>query len=212
MADDLARLLAEIRACRVCADRPRGAPLPHTPRPVVRAAATARIAICGQAPGTRVHASGVPFLDPSGDRLRAWTAMTHDEFYDEARVAIVPMGFCFPGLDAHGSDLPPRRECAPLWRARLLAALPRVELILLVGSYAQRWHLPEARSQSMTEVVRGWRVLIERSDRPRLVPLPHPSWRNNAWVKRNPWFEAELLPVLRAEVRETLAYRKRRTR
>jgi uracil-DNA glycosylase len=212
MADALDRLLAEIRACRVCADAPAGAPLPHAPRPVLRAAATARIAICGQAPGTRVHASGVPFLDPSGDRLRQWTGLTMEEFYDEARVAIVPMGFCFPGLDAHGSDLPPRRECAPLWRARVLAALPNVELMLLVGSYAQRWHVPEARRQSMTEVVAGWRTLIERPGLPRLVPLPHPSWRNNAWVKRNPWFEEGLLPVLRAEVRAGLAQRKRRTR
>ena len=157
MAKGLAGLLAEIRACRRCVEAPIGAPLGHQPRPVIRAAVTARVAICGQAPGTRVHDSGVPFLDPSGDRLRAWMGVTSDEFYDERLVAIVPMGFCFPGLDAHGSDLPPRRECAPLWRARVLEALPRVELMLLVGSYAQRWHLPEARRASMTEVVHGWR-------------------------------------------------------
>lgn len=205
MDDDLVRLLAEIRSCRICRDQPIGAALPHAPRPIVRAAVSARMAICGQAPGTRVHASGVPFLDPSGDRLRAWTVMSMDEFYDETRVAIVPMGFCFPGLDTHGSDLPPRRECAPLWRARVLAALPNVQLILLVGTYAQRWHLPEVRRQSMTEVVAGWRTRLERPGLPRFVPLPHPSWRNNAWVKRNPWFETELLPELRAQVRAALS-------
>ena len=133
MADDLARLLAEIRACRVCVEQPTGAPLPHAPRPVLRAAGSARIAICGQAPGTRVHASGVPFLDPSGDRLRGWMGVSPEEFYDEERVAIVPMGFCFPGLDGSGSDLPPRRECAPLWRERVLAALPDIQLLLPAG-------------------------------------------------------------------------------
>ncbi len=204
MAKGLARLLAEIRACRRCVEAPIGAPLGHQPRPVIRAALTARVAICGQAPGTRVHDSGVPFLDPSGDRLRAWMGVTSDEFYNERLVAIVPMGFCFPGLDAHGSDLPPRRECAPLWRARVLEALPRVELMLLVGNYAQRWHLPETRRASMTEVVHGWLALAERPGEPRLLPLPHPSWRNNAWIKRNPWFETELLPVLRVQVREAI--------
>ena len=143
MADRLEALLGEIRACRVCVEQPRGKALPHEPRPVVRARRVRGIAICGQAPGTRVHASGIPFLDPSGDRLRAWMGVTPEAFYDEDRVAIVPMGFCFPGLDAHGSDLPPRRECAPLWRPRLLAELPRVRLVLAVGGYAQRWHIAE---------------------------------------------------------------------
>ena len=207
MADDLARLLAEIRACRVCVEQPRGAPLPHAPRPVLRAAASARIAICGQAPGTRVHASGVPFLDPSVDRLRGWMGVSPEEFYDETRVAIVPMGFCFPGLDSAGSDRPPRRECAPLWRERVLAALPRLELVLLVGSYAQHWHVPATRRSSMTDTVRGWRQIADVPDAPRLIPLPHPSWRNNAWIKRNPWFEEELLPVLRADVRRLLDLR-----
>lgn len=207
MAEQIDRLLAEIRACRKCMVAPIGRPLPHEPRPVLRASATARLAVVGQAPGSRVHASGVPFLDPSGDRLRDWMAVTPGEFYDERRVAIVPMGFCFPGLDAHGSDLPPRRECAPLWRQRLMAGLPAVELALVVGSYAQRWHLPEARREPMTEVVRRWRDWLEpvRDGRPAVLPVPHPSWRNNSWVKRHPWFETELLPELRARVRHLLA-------
>ena len=142
---DLDALVADIRACRHCRDHPDGPPLPHEPRPVLRVSATARIGIFSQAPGTRVHASGTPFTDPSGVRLRAWMGVTDDEFYDASRIAIVPMGFCFPGLDAKGGDLPPRRECAPLWRARLLAALPAIELVLLVGQYAQRWHLGRRR-------------------------------------------------------------------
>jgi uracil-DNA glycosylase len=205
-ADALSRLLAEIRACRVCVEQPRRTPLPHEPRPVLRARSSARIAVFSQAPGTRVHAAGLPFADPSGDRLRAWMGVTPDEFYDEARVAFVPMGFCFPGLDPHGSDLPPRVECAPLWRERVIAGLTRVELVLLVGTYAQRWHLPSARKQSMSEVVRGWRH-VEAASAPtgsRVIPLPHPSWRNNAWVKRHAWFEAELIPELRREVRRLL--------
>ena len=141
----LAALLAEIRACRICRDTPAGAALPHEPRPVVRLSSTARLCLCGQAPGTRVHASGRPFTDPSGDRLRDWLGVTPDEFYDEARVAIVPMGFCFPGLDANGADLPPRRECAPAWRQRLFEALPSFELVVLIGAYAQKWHLGRFR-------------------------------------------------------------------
>jgi uracil-DNA glycosylase len=204
MVEDLEGLLSEIRACRRCVEAPIGRPLPHEPRPVLRASVTARLAVCSQAPGTRVHASGVPFLDASGDRLRDWMGVRPDEFYDVQRVAIVPMGFCFPGLDENGGDLPPRRECAPLWRDRVLAALPRLKLVLLVGTYAQRWHLAEARDGSMTEVVRSWRALLRQKRLPRYLPLPHPSWRNNAWVKRNPWFECELLPVLRREVRKLL--------
>lgn len=205
MAEDLARLLAEIRACRVCVERPTGRPLAHEPRPVLRVASTARIAVCSQAPGTRVHASGTPFTDASGDRLRAWMGVTPEEFYDQARVAFVPMGFCFPGLDAHGSDLPPRKECAPLWRSRVMALLPRVELMLLVGSYAQRWHLSQARRDTLTDTVARWREIAAAGPGARHVPLPHPSWRNTAWVKRHPWFEAELLPALRADVRRLLA-------
>lgn len=201
---DLQRLLAEIRACRVCVDAPRGRPLGHEPRPVLRASRTARLAVFSQAPGTRVHQSGVPFTDPSGDRLREWMAVTPEEFYDETRIAIVPMGFCFPGLDAQGSDLPPRPECAPLWRQRVMDSLESVELVLLVGSYAQRWHLPEARGRSMSDVVADWRRHERGQDGRRYVPLPHPSWRNNAWIKRHPWFETELLPHLRTFVRGLL--------
>jgi uracil-DNA glycosylase len=188
----------------VCRDTPQGVRLPHEPKPVLRVSSTARIAVCGQAPGTRVHASGVPFTDPSGVRLRAWMGVSEDEFYDVRRVAVVPMGFCFPGQDAAGGDLPPRKECAPLWRARVFAELPHVKLILLVGLYTQRWHLPGRAGRSLTETVAAWRSIFECSARPRLLPLPHPSWRNNAWVKKHPWFEAELLPVLRGEVRRLL--------
>lgn len=167
----------------------------------------ARLAITGQAPGTRVHASGRPFTDPSGDRLRAWLGIGEDVFYDERRVAIVPMGFCFPGLDAKGGDLPPRRECAKTWRALVLAELANVELLLLVGQYAQRWHLARghARGLSLTQTVKDWRRILEQTTGPRLLPLPHPSWRNNAWLKANPWFESELLPVLRGEVQRLTA-------
>ena len=204
-ADELARIAAQIRACRICAERPEGKPLPHAPRPVLRVSATARIAVAGQAPGTRVHQSGVPFTDPSGDRLREWMGLSLAEFYDAERVAIVPMGFCFPGLDAKGGDLPPRRECAPAWRRRLLAAMPQLELVLAVGQYAHWWHF-EGRRLPVTETVRrsagtlATRGGAEASATPRCLPLPHPSWRNNAWIKVNPWFEADVLPHLRAEV------------
>lgn len=198
------RLLTNIRSCRVCAEAPLRTPLPHEPRPVLRASQTARLAVCGQAPGTRVHASGIPFSDPSGDRLRAWMAVTPQEFYDEARLAIIPMGFCFPGQDAKGGDLPPRAECAKLWHPTLFEALPQLELVLAVGSYAQRWHLGAEAGDSLEETMVEWRKHLRRKARPRLLPLPHPSWRNNAWLKRNPWFEEELLPVLRHEVRALL--------
>lgn len=202
MASALERLVGEIRSCRVCADHPKGRPLPHEPRPVLRVSRTARLAIAGQAPGTRVHASGKPFTDPSGARLRDWMGVTADEFYDVSRVAIIPMGFCFPGLDAAGGDLPPRPECAPLWRARLMSLMPRLELILLVGLYAQRWHI--GTKGSLTETVGDWPALAAHEAKPRCFPLPHPSWRNNAWLKKNPWFEADLLPELRSDVRGLL--------
>ncbi len=184
------RLLKDIRACRLCA-----AHLPHEPRPVLRAKPAARLVIAGQAPGTRVHASGMPFTDPSGDRLRDWLGVDKDRFYDEKRIAIVPMGFCFPGLDAKGGDLPPRKECAPAWREQVFANLKRVELTVLVGSYAQGWHLKGRTKPTLTETVKAWREYG-----PAFVPLPHPSWRNNAWIKKNPWFEEELLPHLRRRV------------
>ncbi|MDX2158918.1 MAG: uracil-DNA glycosylase family protein [Hyphomicrobiaceae bacterium] len=204
--DGLEALLAEIRACRLCRDTPRGKPLPHEPRPVLRVSSSARLAIAGQAPGTRVHKSGVPFTDPSGDRLRQWMGVDEAEFYDVSRIAVIPMGFCFPGLDAKGGDLPPRRECAPRWRARLLAELPRLELILLAGQYAQRWHLCDtsAAGFNVTRSVQHWRQILARNEPPRVFPLPHPSWRNNAWIKANPWFEADALPALRLEVRRLI--------
>jgi uracil-DNA glycosylase len=201
---ELGRLGRQIRACRICIDSPQGAPLPHLPRPVLRESATARICISSQAPGVRVHASGVPFTDPSGDRLRAWLGLGHEQFYDQSRIAIVPMGFCFPGQDPAGGDLPPRPECARTWHERLFAAMPQLELILAVGSHAQRWHLGAAAGRSMTDTVRSWRTRLESPIRPRRVPLPHPSWRNNAWLTANPWFERELLPALRRELERLL--------
>jgi uracil-DNA glycosylase len=199
-ARELERLMAEIRACRICRDTAQGPPLPHEPRPVLRPSATARLMISSQAPGARVHASGVPFSDASGDRLRAWLGLSPQEFYDQRRIAIVPMGFCFPGHDAAGGDLPPRRECAATWHQRLFAAMPQLELILAVGGYAQRWHLGTAAAAGMTAAVQGWREPLASSLRPRRLALPHPSWRNNAWLTANPWFEQDLLPRLRQEV------------
>jgi uracil-DNA glycosylase len=203
-ARDLQRLLGEIGACRICRDDALGRPLPHEPRPVLRPSATARLCIASQAPGVRVHASGVPFSDASGDRLRAWLGLKPEEFYDQRRIAIVPMGFCFPGHDAAGGDLPPRRECVATWHARLFAAMPQLELILAVGSYAQRWHLGATAVAGMTPAVMAWREPLASTTRPRRLALPHPSWRNNAWLAANPWFEQDLLPRLRAEVRRLL--------
>jgi uracil-DNA glycosylase len=159
---------------------------------------TARILIAGQAPGVRVHRSGRPFTDPSGDRLRAWLGLTPDQFYDASRIAIVAMGFCFPGLSDKGADLPPRRECAPAWRHNLMAALPQIELVLAVGRYAQEWHMPAIVKPSLTATLAAWREGLELT--PPVMPLPHPSWRNNGWLKANPWFEAEVLPELRARM------------
>ncbi|HSD91546.1 MAG TPA: uracil-DNA glycosylase family protein [Methyloceanibacter sp.] len=201
---ELEGVLAAIRACRHCIDTPQGKPLPHEPRPVLRASHTARLAVCSQAPGTKVHLSGTPFTDASGDRLRGWMGVTPEEFYDEARVAIVPMGFCFPGQDEKGADLPPRKECARLWHKQLFAALPQLELVLAVGSYAQFFHLGDAAGASLQQTMLAWRKHLRRQARPRVLPLPHPSWRNNKWLTDNPWFERELLPVLRREVRRLL--------
>ena len=171
---------------------------------MLRVSRTARLAVCSQAPGTRVHASGIPFTDASGDRLRDWMGVEPQEFYDEARVAIIPMGFCFPGQDANGGDLPPRAECAKLWHPTLFARLPQLELVLAVGSYSQRWHLGLDAKAGLQATMLDWRKHLRRKGRPRVLPLPHPSWRNNAWLTRNPWFEDELLPVLRREVRRLL--------
>jgi uracil-DNA glycosylase len=155
--------------------------------------------IAGQAPGVRVHASGLPFDDPSGERLRSWLGIGRELFYDRRRLAIVPMGFCFPGYDANGSDLPPRRECAGHWRDRVMAGLPLIETIVCLGQYAQAWHMRPFCRATLTETVRRWREPFG-SLFPKVLPLPHPSWRNSGWLNRNPWFEAEILPVLRSEV------------
>jgi len=206
-AEDVAALSAAIAACRICRDAPAKGPedrLPHEPRPIAVLSSTGRILIAGQAPGLRVHDSGLPFNDASGDRLREWMGVTREEFYNSDTFAIVPMGFCFPGYDAHGSDLPPRRECAPFWRSRIIAAMPQVELVLAIGHYAQAWHLGAAKAKSMTETVRDWRRYLGRNAAPAVLPLPHPSWRNTGWLKRNPWFSDEVLPELRKRVK-TLA-------
>lgn len=194
MTPDLAQTLAEIRACRVCAPH-----LPREPRPIIRASTTARLLIIAQAPGTRVHETGLSFNDRSGDRLRDWLGLDRDAFYDESRVAIMGMGFCYPGVDRHGGDLPPRPECAPLWHPRVLPLLPSVALTLLIGLHTHRLYLPGGGSLSVTERVAGW-----RDHPPDRFVLPHPSWRNTGWLKRNPWFGDELLPVLRERVRAVL--------
>lgn len=201
MTSELDRLTREIRACRICVEHPLSRPLPHEPRPVVVVSTTARILIASQAPGTRVHASGLPFDDRSGDRLRDWLGVTREQFYDPVNFAIVPMGFCFPGQDAKGGDLPPRRECAPEWRKPLLELMPQIDLVLAIGVYAQSWHMGSLRRGSLTETVMDWRNALRETN---VLPLPHPSWRNTAWLKKNPWFEAELLPVLRSEIRHRL--------
>jgi uracil-DNA glycosylase len=204
MSVELDRLTERIRACRICVDNPVGKPLPHKPRPVVVASDTARVLIASQAPGTKVHLSGRPFTDASGDRLRNWLGVTPEEFYDASKFAIVPMGFCFPGQDAKGGDLPPRRECAPAWRAELMAAMPQIDLVLTIGLYAQTWHMGAARRASLSETVAGWRAVWDAQGSPKVLPLPHPSWRNTGWLKKNPWFETELLPFLKSEIRRRI--------
>ncbi len=184
-------LLREVRVCRRCRDD-----FGFEPRPVLRAEKTARLLIAGQAPGARVHESGVPWDDPSGDRLRDWLAVDKPTFYDPSRIAIIPMGFCYPGQAANGGDKPPPAVCAETWHARILGLLPRIELIILTGAHAQKYYLGRDRRKTMTETVRAW-----RDYGPRFIPLPHPSWRNTAWLKRNPWFEEEILPELRKRLR-----------
>ncbi|MBX9859866.1 MAG: uracil-DNA glycosylase family protein [Sphingomonas sp.] len=187
-------LLHEIRACTLCAEQ-----LPLGPRPIVQASATARVLIIGQAPGTAVHASGVPWDDPSGDRLREWTGIDRDAFYDPARIALMPMGFCYPGKVAGAGDAPPRPECAPTWHARLRAEVPAIRLTLLVGQYAQAAYA-RAKAESLTD-----RVQQQRDAGEGIVSLPHPSWRSTGWMRRNPWFEADILPMLCARVADALA-------
>lgn len=204
MHETLDELTRRVRACRICVEHPVGRSLPHQPRPVLLPSSRARVLIASQAPGTKVHLSGMPFTDASGDRLRSWLGVTRDEFYDTDNFAIVPMGFCFPGQDAKGGDLPPRRECAPAWRGPLMAAMPQIELVLTIGLYAQAWHLGETRRGSLTETVKNWREVFAAPVRPVVLPLPHPSWRNTGWVKNNPWYEMDLLPFLKTEIRSRL--------
>jgi len=189
----LTSLLAEVRACTICE-----AHLPHGVRPVLQLHPAARVLIAGQAPGRKVHESGVPFDDASGNRLRDWMGVTPEVFYDPKKIAILPIGFCFPGTGKAG-DLPPRAECAPAWRAQLLSRLPHVRLTLVLGRYAQAYHLMGGSSPSLTEMVQSWRRYW-----PGTVPLPHPSPRNNSWLQRNPWFTAELLPALQQRVSKVL--------
>lgn len=188
-------LLSDIRACRACAPD-----LMHEPRPVVRVTAETRLLICGQAPGRRVHESGLPFDDRSGDRLRDWLGVNRATFYDHPAFGVAAMAFCFPGTNPKGGDFPPMPRCARLWRPQLLAALPKVELTLLVGGYAQRWALQDRARSKVADTVAAWRDYL-----PRFVPLPHPSWRNTAWLRRNPWFEDEVVPYLRLRTAEILA-------
>ena len=194
-AEGLSALLAEIRACRACAHE-----LPHEPRPVVFVRPQARILLCGQAPGRRVHESGLPFDDPSGDRLRDWLGVDRETFYGNPAIGVAAMAFCYPGTVKGGGDLPPPARCAQLWRKRLLAKLPEVELTLLLGLPAQKWALGEDHPGSMDAAVRAWRRFL-----PGAICLPHPSWRNTAWLKRNPWFEAEVTPYLRQRVAEIVS-------
>lgn len=201
---ELQALHSAIASCRLCRDAPAKGEadrLPHEPRPVATLSSTARILIAGQAPGLRVHESGLPFNDASGDRLRQWLSVDRESFYNSDHFAMLPMGFCFPGYDAAGSDLPPRKECAPLWRQTAMDAMPQIELILTVGQYAQAWHLGAERMASMTETVAEWRRYLLTNRSPAVLPLPHPSWRNSGWLKRHPWFETELLPILQERVK-----------
>ncbi len=192
-AESLASLLREVRACQVCADH-----LPFPPKPILRAGATAKILVVGQAPGRRVHETGIPWNDPSGDRLREWMQVPRDIFYDETRIALIATGLCYPGTGKSG-DLPPCAECAPLWHPRLRAALPHIGLTLLVGSYAQAYYLGDRAQKTLTETVHHYRDYL-----PDFLPLPHPSWHNQGWLKRNPWFAKEVLPLLRKRVAELL--------
>jgi len=191
---ELARAVRDAQACRLCAKD-----LPHTPRPVLQVRASARFLIVGQAPGTKVHASGVPFDDRSGDRLRDWLGVDRATFYEHPAIAILPMGLCFPGQDSHGGDLPPIKICAPTWHPRIRPLLPALELTLLVGQYAQVHYLGRRRKPSLTATVQAWRDYA-----PEFLPLPHPSWRNTGWLKRNAWFAEDVLPALRGHVARVL--------
>ena len=193
----MSQLIHQIRACRLCADRFAATHTAHAPRPVAWFQPSARLLIAGQAPGMRVHNSGVPFDDPSGDRLREWLGLTPSDFYDKSRVAVVPMAFCFPGYNAKGSDLPPPPICGKTWHAKVMQTLDNVDITVLVGGYAHKYHM--GVKTNVTDTVLDW-----RTHAPQVFPLPHPSWRNTAWLKKNPWFEAELLPELRKQVQRVM--------
>lgn len=190
----LTKLLREVRACQICS-----ANLPLGPRPVLQMASTARLLIIGQAPGSKVHASGIPWSDPSGDRLRDWMQLEPSVFYDQKKVAILPMGFCYPGAGPNQGDLPPRPECAPLWHERLMKHLPNLQVTVLVGQYAQRYYLGSKRKGSMTETVAAFTAYG-----PRFFPLPHPSWRSIIWMRKHAWFEQNVVPELRKVVRKAI--------
>jgi uracil-DNA glycosylase len=193
MKKQFSLLLQDVQACNICQPV-----LPHGPRPVLQFHPKASILIAGQAPGRKVHETGIPFNDPSGDRLREWLGVNRETFYDAQKIAILPMGFCYPGTGKSG-DLPPRPECAATWRAQLLAHLPNIKLILVIGQYAQDYHLTDSPYSTVTETVKAWKEFW-----PNQLPLPHPSPRNNIWLKRNPWFTTELLPILRQQVQTIL--------
>lgn len=201
MSNQLSQLHNDIRKCRICIDDPKGAALPHPPNPVVILSSNAKIAICGQAPGNKVNISGVPFTDPSGDRLRDWLGVTSEQFYDPDLFSIVPMGFCFPGNDKNGGDLPPRKECAATWHGTIFDEMKQIEIKLLIGGSAQKYHLGKAAQKSVTETVREWRTHLEER---ACLPMPHPSWRNSGWIKKNLWFENDLLPVLRELIQRNI--------
>jgi uracil-DNA glycosylase len=194
MKSQLKNLLTEIRDCRLCEEH-----LPLGPRPVVQADRKASILIVGQAPGRKVHETGIPFNDPSGDRLRAWMGIDKDIFYDATQIALLPMGFCYPGTGKSG-DLPPRPECAEAWREKLLQNLPNVQLTLVIGQYAHKYHLAKRQSKTLTETVKAWRDFAGEG----IVPLPHPSPRNNIWLKKNEWFEEDVLPALKIQVKKMI--------
>lgn len=205
--ESITQLADDISKCRLCHDHPRYPPaMAMPPRPVCTISSTAPIAICGQAPGMRVYNTGIAFNDPSGDRLRQWLNVSRESFYNPDHFAIIPMGFCFPGYDKHGSDLPPRRECKEIWHDRIFPLMPQIKLVIIIGQYAQHYHLGSRRQKSLTETVQHWRDYFETPDETgrRILPIPHPSWRNNPWLKRNPWFEADLIPELQKLTAELL--------
>lgn len=190
-------IVTDVRKCTLCAPE-----LPLGARPVLQVDTQAKILIAGQAPGIRVHESGIPFTDTSGDRLRQWMGVDNDTFYDATKIAILPMGFCYPGTGKSG-DLPPRPECAKTWRAEILAAMPNIELILVIGVYAQKWHMGDVKQKNLTETVRHWQDYGQKNG-PERLPLPHPSPRNNIWLKKNLWFEQEVIPHLQQRVAQLL--------